>query len=193
MLNKICNILKDKTVGIAGAGGLGSNCAVSLARSGVGNIIIADFDVVEKTNLNRQYYFFNQIGEKKVFALKENINRINPNINVKALDIFLNKNNIVEVFKNCEIIIEAFDKAEMKKILIETVLTEIPDKYIVSGSGMAGWGRNNIIKSIQSDKLFICGDGVSEVSEFFPAPSPRVSVVANLQANQALEILLKDL
>lgn len=193
MLNIIYNILKDKTVGIAGAGGLGSNCAVSLARTGVGNIIIADFDLVDKTNLNRQYYFYNQIGQKKVLALKENINKINTKINVKALDLELNKFNIKETFKNCDIIIEAFDKAEMKLMLIETILTEMPEKFIVSGSGMSGWGRNNFIRTIQSDKLFICGDGVSEVSELLPALSPRVNVVANMQANQALEILLKDL
>ncbi|MCD6113523.1 MAG: sulfur carrier protein ThiS adenylyltransferase ThiF [Bacteroidales bacterium] len=193
MLEKIYKILKDKTVGIAGIGGLGSNCAVSLARSGIGNIIIVDFDVVDKTNLNRQYFFYNQIGEKKVFALKKNIKKFNPEINVQALDVKLNKLNIVEIFKNCDIIVEAFDNAEMKQMLIETVLLAMPEKYIVSGSGIAGWGRNNIIKTIQYDNLFICGDGVSEVSESLPALCPRVAVVANMQANQVLEILLENL
>ena len=101
MIKKIRNKLKNKIVGIAGAGGLGSNCAVSLARAGVGNLIITDFDMIEESNLNRQYYFYNQIGQKKVLALKKNIKEINKKVNVKALDIKLNSTNIIEIFNDC--------------------------------------------------------------------------------------------
>jgi len=104
--------LKRKTVGIAGAGGLGSNCAVALARVGIGKLIIADFDVVSLSNLNRQYYFYDQIGKKKTTSLKENILRINPSCNVVAYDVFVDKTNISELFHECDIIVEAFDKAE---------------------------------------------------------------------------------
>lgn len=193
MIEAIKNILKTKTVGIAGAGGLGSNCAVSLARVNVGNLIIADFDVIEESNLNRQYYFYNQIGEKKVLALKENIKKINPQVNVKALDIKLNSKDIINIFKNCDVIIEAFDKADMKQMIIETVLDKMPDKPLIVGLGMAGWGNNNSLKTKKTDNLYICGDETTEVSDNNPALAPRVGIVANMLANQVLEILLNDL
>jgi sulfur carrier protein ThiS adenylyltransferase len=58
-------------IGIAGCGGLGSNCAVALSRVGIGRLILVDFDVVELSNLNRQYYFRDQIGLLKTEALTE--------------------------------------------------------------------------------------------------------------------------
>lgn len=193
MIEAIKNILKTKTIGIAGAGGLGSNCAVSLARVNVGNLIIADFDVIEESNLNRQYYFYNQIGQKKVLALKENIKNINPDVKVKAVDITLDSTNIIELFQNCDIIIEAFDKAEMKQMIVETVLDKMPDKPLILGVEIAGWGNNNSLKTKKIDSLYICGDGTSEVSDKQPALAPRVGIVANMLANQALEILLKNI
>lgn len=182
--------LKNYTVGIAGAGGLGSNCAVALARVGVGTIIISDFDIVFETNLNRQYFFQDQIGLKKVDALKQNIKRINPEINIIDNYIKLNENNIVEIYKDCDIIVEAFDLAEMKQMLIETCLSELPEKPIVLGLGMAGWGQNNIIKYRQSENLHICGDEITEIADDNPPLAPRVGMVANMQANTVLEILL---
>ncbi len=79
---KIKKKLLDSSVGIAGLGGLGSNAAIALARAGVGKLVLVDFDLIERDNLNRQYYFSDQIGRAKVDAIKGNINRINPNINV---------------------------------------------------------------------------------------------------------------
>ncbi len=184
-------ILKDKTVGIAGCGGLGSNCAVALARVGVGKLIIADFDVIEENNLNRQYYFFDQIGKKKVITLKDNIKRINPEVTVTAFDIKLDPENIVEIFKECDVIVEAFDLAEMKQMITETVLEKFSEKYLVLGVGMAGWGDNNSLKTLQAGKMFVCGDGETEASEKIPPLAPRVGIVANMQANQVLEILLR--
>lgn len=182
--------LKNYTVGIAGAGGLGSNCAVALARTGIGTLIISDFDIVYESNLNRQYFFKDQIGMKKVDALKENIQRINPEINIIDNFIKLDETNIVDLYKNCDVIVEAFDLAEMKKMLIETCLSELPEKPIVLGLGMAGWGQSNIIKYRQSENLYICGDEISEVTDENPPLAPRVGMVANMQANTVLEILL---
>ena len=192
MSENIIDVLKNKTVGIAGAGGLGSNCAVALARVGVGNLIIADFDVIDKSNLNRQYFFLHQIGQKKVLALKNNINLINPEVTVTAIDIKLQSEDIIQLFSECDVIVEAFDLAEMKHMIIETVLSEMPDKIIVSGSGLAGWGNNNDITTRYSGKLIVCGDGKTEVSDELPPLAPRVGIVANMQANQVLEILLSD-
>ncbi len=187
----IKSILKNRNVGIAGCGGLGSNCAVALARVGVGHLIICDFDIIVESNLNRQYYFYDQIGLKKAPTLKENINRINPNVNVEALDIKISAENVVEIFNTCDVIVEAFDRADMKKMLIEAVLSGMPDKKIISGLGMAGWGMSNEIQLKQYGNLYICGDGVGEVSDDNPPLAPRVGITANMQANTVLEILLK--
>jgi sulfur carrier protein ThiS adenylyltransferase len=182
--------LKDKIVGIAGCGGLGSNCAVALARVGVGRLIVADFDKIEISNLNRQYFFADQIGKAKVIALKENIHKIDPLIKVEPHEIHLNEQNIPLIFKDCEVIVEAFDRADMKKMIVETVLEKMPERFLVCGSGLAGWGDNDSIGTTVSDKLCIIGDGVNEVSDKYPPLAPRVGIVANMQANQVLEILL---
>jgi sulfur carrier protein ThiS adenylyltransferase len=179
-------------VGIAGAGGLGSNCAAALARCGVGTLVIADFDIIEENNLNRQYYFTNQVGKLKTEALKENISRINPDVAVINYQINLDNHNIVQIFSGCDVIVEAFDRAEMKQMLIETVQLEMGGIPLVAASGLAGWGRTEMIRCRKiDDTLYICGDESSEVSEELPPMAPRVGIVANMQANIVVEILMQ--
>lgn len=179
-------------VGIAGAGGLGSNCAVALARSGVGTLIICDFDLIEPANLNRQYYFADQVGKSKTTALKENISRIDPRVSVITYHELLNRDNINLIFEGCNVIVEAFDGSDMKEMLIETVQTKMAGTPVIVGSGMAGWGRNESIKSRMLDEsLYVCGDESSEVSDSNPPMAPRVGIVANMQANVVIEILMK--
>ena len=190
--NQIKEKLKNSTVGIAGCGGLGSNCAVALARVGIGKLIIADFDIIEEGNLNRQYFFHKQIGQKKVSSLLENIRLINPNVKVEDHDVKLDSKNIIDIFKTCDVIVEAFDKAEMKQMIIESISENLPQTPLVIGLGMAGWGDNNSIHSRQIDNLFICGDEGKETTEDHPPLAPRVGIVANMQANTVLEILLKN-
>jgi sulfur carrier protein ThiS adenylyltransferase len=178
-------------VGIAGVGGLGSNCAVALARSGVGTLVIADFDVIEESNLNRQYFFTNQIGLMKTLALKENISLINPEVVVISHQKKLDRTNISEIFSGCNIIVEAFDIAAMKEMLIETVQVKMPGIPVVVGSGMAGWGKTNDLVSRKiDDTLYVCGDECSEASDNMPPIAPRVGIVANMQANIVLELLM---
>jgi sulfur carrier protein ThiS adenylyltransferase len=184
--------LASKTVGIAGAGGLGSNCAVALARVGIGKLIIADFDSIVESNLNRQYFFYDQIGQKKVFALWDNIKKINPATIVEPHDLKLDPSKIVELFSGCDVIVEAFDLAEAKEMIIETVLEKLPVIKLITGNGLAGWGKNNVIKTEQTENLYICGDQTLEVSDDLPPLAPRVGIVANMQANQVLEILLGE-
>jgi sulfur carrier protein ThiS adenylyltransferase len=192
-ITHIQNTLKTKTVGIAGCGGLGSNCAVALARLGLGKMIIADFDTVETGNLTRQYYFYEQVGQKKVFALSDNINNINPFVVVKPYDLKLGPREIQHIFADCDLIIEAFDLAEMKQMIIETCTESFPEKPLIIGSGMAGWGKNNSIKTEKTgENLYVCGDGISEIADDFPPLAPRVGIVAYMQANTALSILLND-
>jgi sulfur carrier protein ThiS adenylyltransferase len=188
----IKNHLSRFRVGIAGAGGLGSNCAVALARTGVGTLVICDHDVIDATNLNRQYYFIRQIGLSKTEALRDNLAEINPEVIVIAHNKELNSNNIPDIFSGCDVIVEAFDRKEMKEILAETVQKKMPGIPLVLGSGLAGWGNTSSLKCRKIDEtLYVCGDEETEVSDEMPPLAPRVGVVANMQADTVIEILMK--
>ena len=185
--------LKKGRVAIAGAGGLGSNVALSLARIGVGFIKIIDFDVVEPSNLNRQQYYVRHIGMKKVEAIKEILKDVNPFINIEAVDKKIEKENIEELFHDVDIIVEAFDNPEYKAILVNEILTKFNDKKIVSASGMSGFYSNNIIQTKKINKRFyICGDFVNEAKINNGLMAPRVAIVANHQANTVVRLLLGE-
>ncbi len=190
-LSEIEQHLGKFRVGIAGAGGLGSNCAIALARCGVGTIVITDFDTVEESNLSRQYYFGDQVGLPKTVALKDNIQKVKPETTVIAIQVKLDENNIPLIFSGCSVIVEAFDSAEMKQMLVETVQKFMPGTPVIIGSGLAGWGNNETIKTRKiDDTLFVCGDESSETDENLPPLAPRVAIVANMQANLVVEILM---
>jgi len=133
------------------------------------------------------------VGQKKVLALRENIKKVNPEIDVQVHDVRLGPDEVVHIFQNCTLIIEAFDRADMKLMIIETVTERFPDKFIIAASGLAGYGNNNALHTRRLGSLFICGDEVSEVAPDLPPLAPRVGIVAAMQANQALEIILDDL
>lgn len=186
--------LKKSSVVVAGVGGLGSNIVVSLARMGVGRIRFADFDIVEPSNINRQYYFIDQIGTKKVFALHDTLMRINPYIKYEPFDNYLDINNMYSMFEDFDIIIEAFDKAEEKSKITGFVLTHFKDKPFIAASGVAGYGDTQeiMIKKIK-EHFYIVGDFKTEASMGMGLMAPRVAVAANIQANLAVRILLGDI
>lgn len=191
---EISSALSRFTVGIAGAGGLGSNCAAALARSGIGRLKIADFDIVSEANLNRQFFFLDQTGSKKVVALRENIERTGSGTSVEIFDVVVSPENVERIFGDCDIIVEAFDRADMKLMLTETVLTLWPGRPLILGSGLAGYGHTNEMRvRDMGDNLWVCGDESSEVSEDFPPMAPRVGIAANMQANLVIELLLKGI
>ena len=176
--------LKIASVAIAGAGGLGSNIAVMLARSGVGHIHIVDFDIVDITNLNRQVYTVRHIGSRKVDAIKEILMEINPYMKVTTDCVRVVADNCEEIFRGYDIVCEAFDGAESKAMLIDSLLTVEDGPIVISGSGMAGYGSANEIKSRRiMDRLFICGDGHTDVGDGIGLMAPRVAVCAGHQAN----------
>lgn len=185
------SIVSKATIGIAGAGGLGSNCAASLVRSGVRRLIIADFDRVSEANLDRQFFFFDQIGRLKVDALAENLRRIDPKINIETHPIRLDADSIRTIFADCDIIVEAFDNAESKAIIAETVLTAFPEKHLVSASGLAGIGNLEDIHVVHRGKLHLCGDFTREVGPESPPIAPRVAIVANFEADIVLQLLIE--
>lgn len=191
-LSEIENHLKRFIVGIAGAGGLGSNCAAALARAGVGKLVIADFDTVEASNLTRQYYFISQVGMPKTTALKENLKLIRPETDVIVHQIKLDRQNIPSIFADCHVIVEAFDSTDMKEMIVETVQEKLSGTPLIVGSGMAGWGNTGILRSRKiDDTLYVCGDELSEATDDYPPLAPRVCIVANMQADTVVEILMK--
>jgi len=186
----IATRLKRAVVGIAGLGGLGSAVAIALARVGVGTLVLVDFDVVEPSNLNRQHYFTHQIGEHKTEALSETLERINPFIDLVTHTTEITWENAVELFKECQIVVEAFDVAEQKLMLIETLMEKAPEIFVVAGSGMAGYGQSNDIRARQAGRLFVCGDQTREARPGRGLMAPRVGIAAHMQANTVMEIIL---
>ena len=179
--------LRDSAVGIAGLGGLGSNIAVILARSGVGRLVIADHDTVELSNIHRQCYPLESIGMKKTDAVMMEINRVNPFCKVEKHDIELDESSL-DIFSDCDIVCEAFDSAENKIMLIEGL--SAMGKTVISGNGMAGKGpANSIITRKVGDSIYICGDGISDVDDEGSLIPSRVTVCAAHQANAVIRII----
>lgn len=181
-------ILKKVTVGIAGAGGLGSNIAVSLIRAGIKKLITADFDRIEMSNLNRQQFFYHQVGSFKVEALKENLVKINPYAEINAHCAKIGPENVRDIFGKADILVEAFDRADMKAMLAAAWMSHYPDRYMVMASGLSGYGKSNEIQTQVSGKLIICGDQETAPEQGLIAP--RVAIAANHEANAVIEIIL---
>lgn len=183
--------LKEASIAIAGAGGLGSNIAVMLARSGVGHLHIVDFDIVDITNLNRQAYTVKHIGMRKVDAITEILMEINPYMRVTTGCIRVMADNCKEIFESFDIVCEAFDGAEYKAMLIDSLLSIKDGPIVISGSGMAGYSSANDIKARRvMNRLFICGDEQTDIANGIGLMAPRVSVCAGHQANLVIGQIL---
>ena len=185
------HILENAKVGIAGAGGLGSNVAMLLVRAGLKKLVIADFDVVGESNLNRQFFFRRQLGAKKVDALAENLRLIEPELDLALHDTRLAPDNIDYVFAGCQIIVEAFDSAEAKSMLLHALLPL--GKPIVSAIGLAGWGRSNDIRTRRVGRnLILVGDQTRDVRDGFAPVGVRVAIAAAHEANAVTSVLLGE-
>lgn len=181
--------IQGASVGLAGAGGLGSNCAQYLVRSGFKKIRIVDFDLVEESNLNRQFYFARQVGQKKVYALRENLLQINPGLEVEALPEKIGPENVESLFGCCDAVVEALDTASAKKMLAEALASS--GRLLVAASGLAGWGRSDGIRIHRAGRLFyLVGDLVSEAGPSLPVMAPGVNVAAAKQADVVLSYFL---
>lgn len=182
------------TVAICGLGGLGSNIAISLARAGVGRLILIDFDQVDISNLHRQQYMADQIGLYKTEALTENLKRIAPYVEIISHTARITEENFREFLQDADIICEAFDDAEAKAMLVNGVLEQLHTKYLIAASGMAGLSSANSIKTRRvMERFYLCGDGVSDVSDDIGLVAPRVMLCAAHQAQMVLRILSGNL
>lgn len=184
--------LKKAKVCILGLGGLGSNVAVLLARSGIGYLKLVDFDVVEASNLNRQQYKISHIGMKKTEAIRTIIKEINPFVEIEVLNKKVDRENILSIVGDVEIVVEAFDVAETKAMAIEELLIN-GNKMLVSASGMAGLGSaNEIITRKVRDNFYLVGDNYSDYEEYSGIMSTRVMICAAHQANVVLRLILGE-
>ena len=174
------DILESAKVGIAGAGGLGSNVAMLLVRAGMKKLVVADFDTVNESNLNRQ-----------IDALAANLHLIEPELMLELHDVRLSPENADWVFAGCQIIVEAFDSADAKRMLLHSLLPL--GKPIVSAIGLAGWGRSNDIRTRRVGRnLILVGDQARDVRDGFAPVGVRVSIAAAHEANAVTSILLGE-
>lgn len=182
--------LSRAAVAVCGLGGLGSNIAIHLARAGVGRLHLIDFDKVDISNLNRQQYFPEQLGEYKTLALSGTLKRLAPYCEITYDTVKLDEGNIPDLLSPYPIVCEAFDKADQKAMLVNAVLESFPEKYLVAGSGMAGIASANTIQTRKAGKRFyICGDGVSGTEAGMGLFSARVAVCAAHEANMIIRII----
>jgi sulfur carrier protein ThiS adenylyltransferase len=185
--------LTKATVGIAGLGGLGSAIAIALSRMGVGHLVLVDFDVVEPSNLNRQQYLINQIGKPKTEALVENLRLINPYVRYTIYTVRLTPTNVPKIFAPVHVLVEAFDRADQKAMLLHSFGSAFPDKPIVAASGLAGHGPSGTIKVWRIGiNLHMVGDLESAAEPGQGLMAPRVGVAAHIQANTVLRILMGE-
>lgn len=184
---EIVQKLEQATVAICGLGGLGSNVAINLARSGIKKLILVDFDCVDVTNLQRQQYKASQVGTPKAVALVENLKEITPYVELEAYNEKIAEGNIDKFVKEADVVCEAFDDPEAKSLLVNEVLEKYPQKYLVAASGMAGTDSANSITTRKiSKRFYLCGDGKSDVTQGLALLAPRVQICA---AHQALTII----
>lgn len=184
------NKISAARVAVCGLGGLGSNIAIALARAGVGHLHLIDFDRVDLTNLNRQQYAVGQLGQYKTDALRETLSLVSPYCDVTCDTIKITEENLPELLKNEDYICEAFDRAEAKAMLVSGVLEHFPEKYLVSGSGLAGLGSANTIRTRRvSKRFYLCGDGTSDSSVGLGLVASRVLVCAAHEANMILRLI----
>ena len=184
--------LRNARVAVAGLGGLGSNIAVMLARSGIGELLLVDFDTVDVTNLNRQMYLIPQLGKPKAEALPEILYQINPYLTYRSVCIKVTPDNVKELFSEYPIVCEAFDKPDQKAMLVRELLMQCPKTIVVSGNGMAGYADANEIRTCQVMKrLYVCGDQSTDVGTGIGLIAPRVAVCAAHEANKVLQLIMQ--
>ena len=178
-------------VAIIGCGGLGSNAAAMLVRCGVGELTLIDFDVVEASNLNRQLFFADQLGQPKTAALAETLRRIYPDVRLNLHQVCVAAENLAGLVQGADVIMEAVDRAEIKALIANTVLVQVPGTPLVSASGLAGLdSANDVVTERMADDFYLVGDLRSDVRMGHSLFASRVMVAAAHEAHAAVRILL---
>ncbi|RJX33339.1 MAG: sulfur carrier protein ThiS adenylyltransferase ThiF [Desulfarculus sp.] len=183
--------MKAARVGVAGLGGLGSAVAIALARMGVGQLVLADYDLVEPTNLNRQQYMVEHLGLAKTAAMTRILAGVNPYVQVTAHNLVLTPENVEQVFAGCGVVVECLDAAAAKAMFMEAVAASLPEAYFVGASGLAGYGASNAIQTRRlGERIFLVGDLERAAQPGRGLMAPRVGVAAHHQANLVVGLLM---
>lgn len=180
-------IVQEKKVAILGAGGIGSNIAVHLVRSSFFNFTVIDYDIVDESNLNRQFYFHEQIGANKCETLKKNLIAISPKAkDIEIINKRITRENLLETIEGCSIIAEGFDEAEEKAMIVEMLAGS--EKCVVVSNGIAGIDSAKIKKEKHFGNIWIVGDMETDIlcKKLY---SPKIFMVASVMS----EIVLNEL
>jgi sulfur carrier protein ThiS adenylyltransferase len=169
-------------IGIAGIGGIGSNVARLLAQAKVDHIKIVDFDCVEISNLNRQFYTISQAGEKKTQSLKTNLLQIYSDMTIEIVEKKMGPGDAKNIFSDCTIVVEGFDDKLLKKMIIEELSTN--ETMLVSASGIAGTDMDRVCVK-KMGNCHIAGDFVSDQEDYVLFP-PKIAMVSSLMAEIVL-------
>ncbi len=172
-------------VGIAGIGGIGSNVARLLAQAGTKEIKIVDFDCIESSNLNRQFYRYSQVGEKKIDSLEKNLKAIFPEMVIEKKDQKIQAQDAKKLFFDCPVVVEGFDDKALKKMIIEELADM--DKIVVSASGIAGTDMANVTTKKMAH-CYIVGDFISDQDDHALFP-PKIVMVASIMAGIVLNYI----
>ena len=183
--------LHASSVAIVGCGGLGSNVAAMLLRSGVRTLTLIDFDAVDASNLNRQLFFRDQIGRPKTEALAETLLRIDPEARLTLHTCRMTADNLADLVRGADVIVEAVDRADTKAMIVNTCMTTFPETPLVTASGLAGYGSANaVVTERPCENLYLVGDLTSDVTAGHPLFASRVMVAAAHEAHAAIRRLL---
>ena len=178
-------------VAIVGCGGLGSNVAAILVRAGIRQLTLVDHDVVELSNLNRQLFFADQLGQRKTEALAETLRRIDSGVQLRIIDTRIGSDDVARIAEDMDIVVEALDAADAKAMLVQTLLRDYPDVRVVSASGLAGYGPANEITTEEvADNLVLVGDFRSDIRDGLPLLASRVMIAAAHEAHAVIRIVL---
>ena len=183
------SLIQSKKIGIGGAGGLGYNCAMILARSGFKNLEIIDQDLIDASNLNRQQYYTAEIGLPKVETLKKRLLDINPDANILIHQAQWNEGNAENFFKGFDYIVEAFDVTDWKYRFVQYYSPRFA--VIVSGVGMAGLSEKKPMTVKKIGNVYICGDRSTDSAQGHPPMAPRVTQCAAMMAEIILDLTLE--
>lgn len=179
-------------IGIIGAGGLGSNCAMHLLRSGFSRLILADPDIVEASNLNRQFFTLDQIGRTKVEALRHNLLAVNPDAEITTHPLAVDAANMRDLFGSCRAVVEAVDRPDTKKLILETLMPTGCLLVGASGMGGAGLAGTMSLRKLGANCVIV-GDQITACSAAAPPLSPGVGMAAAMQADVILNYFLTKL
>ncbi len=186
--------IKDSSVLIIGAGGLGAPVIQYLAASGVGTIGIIDHDKVSLSNLQRQViYPTKQVGEQKVFSAVDAIYRLNNNVNVRPYNRRLNSEIAEQIFSEYDVVVDGTDNFETRYISNSAAV--ITKKHLVSGALSQWEGQVSVFAPHKGGPCYACvfpsppKDGLAVTCSEGGVFSPLPGVIGSVMAVETLKIL----